>query len=199
MDDHVTEQIDSIIEYFEFEEIDEAITEKRYEIGNEFTFGIAHQLRALEELAETNPKELKPYIRRWYIRYKEHSDLENYRESSWDEIWLQFLGSWKKIKHPRGLFLAGISKVAMTEIPEEATEYEDSAIRHTIAVLKQLQLSSLPRAFFISNDSLGKLVDRSREWARHMINGLIEQGILEKAKKHTRRMATEYWYVSLKP
>ena len=201
MDEELIESIDDVVNCFEFEEIDNALADKKYAIGNELTFALSQKFRALEGMAEVDPKELKPYVKKWFIRYKdeENENLNSYdNEATFDQMWLQFLSSWKKVKYPKGMLLPSIAKKAFNRMPDEADQFEDPTVKRALAICYQLQLDPLPGPFFLSNKVLGNLVGKSEEWARHTLNGFVELDLLEIAKKNTRHKATEYWYVPLK-
>ena len=42
------------------------------------------------------------------------------------------------------------------------------------------------------------MVGRSDEWARNILNGFLELGLLEKEMQGNRQWASKYWYVPLK-
>ena len=157
-------------------------------------FELARELKAIPGIADANPKDLKPIVRRWH-----QTALENIHTKPFEATWLDFREGWERVKFPKGkepirmLF----TQAMQGPIPDEAAEYEQPELRQLVALCRELQRVSGKEPFYLACRTAGELlqIDHATAWRWLKLLQYDELLRLEEAGSRQTRQASRYRYL----
>ena len=159
---------------------------------NERLFHFARLLKAIPQLADRAPRDLKPFVRAWFDRA-----LPFIRTKSFETCMGEFGRGWEKIRiaidsDP----LAEARRRALAEpLPACAQRFEGQQTRLLVAICAQLQRMAGAKPFFLSYRSAGKLIGTSHVDAGSLLGFLRDEGVIKLAKGGTTTRAARYRYI----
>ena len=157
-------------------------------------FELARGLKAIPELSDANPQELKKYVRQWHKR-----SFERINTKPFEETWIDFLKGWPKVRFPKGEepMVEMFQRASCAELPEVATEYDQQALKLLVALCRELQRSAGERQFFLSCRTAGRLLGVDHTTANRWLFLLTSDGVLKKVTPGERgkRIAARYRYL----
>ena len=202
--------VEQIIE--DFEPSDEVVYPE-----NKNIFLFAHRLKGLEIFKdiEDPPLDLRDVVEKWYERWDEKMVDKFGGQLSFDDVWADFLYSWGKVKYCQNPLFLAIEKAKMSQIIiPKAKHIKDNAILFLIKVCYELQeiqnqgspflgnyKNSVP--FYLSSYKAGDILGKSQGRAFVIMKMLVDEQILEVAKKGNAHKATRYrfkgkaWYLEI--
>ena len=164
---------------------------------NNLEFVLARALKAVPNIADADPQELKLYVKRWHALA-----VPTMGTKPFDETWFDFLYGWKKVKFPLGEEpMAQILKRAKDSVyPKAAERYELPALRLLVALCRELQRAAGDAPFYLSCRTAERLLGVNHMKAWKWLAGLTNDGVLREVEKGgqagTARRATRYRYVA---
>lgn len=159
---------------------------------NRAVFEFARALKAIPELAEADPKDLKGYVRQWHDAASKVTSGEH----SFTDTWAEFLYGWRRIKHPRGNGPMAdlLARADKAETPSIAADY-DATAKRLVRLCRQLQRNTGDKPFFIGYRTAGELLGVDHNKACKLLGMLCAEGVLELASKGHTGKASEYRYI----
>jgi hypothetical protein len=157
-------------------------------------FTLARSVKAVPELADTGPDDLRPLVRRWYDLAGDAIDGRPF-----DEVLIDFLQGLEKVKYPIGSGpIDEIVQAARSEpLPLVAARYASSpAIQLLVGICYQLHLVAQGGTWFLSCRSVAGIFRVHHSTAAGWLYLLRRDKVLTEVSKGMKstRKASEYRY-----
>lgn len=166
---------------------------------NRILFNLARHLKTKYPHSKSSDHRL--LLERWFQEY-----LPVVGTKDWSTTWADFRNAWRRVKYleGQGPLMQIFESIDMTKpIPQQLLQLGyDETIFKGVELCRLLSLNKPDGIFFIGNRNLASLIDVSPPTAGHILNMLIEDGILELIEKghlrkgHTSR-ASIYRYIGI--
>jgi hypothetical protein len=159
---------------------------------NRRVFSFARHLKAISSLANSDVRDLKPYVKEWHSRA-----LPFIATKPFEETWLDFAEGWKRVRFAAGeepiaqLFQASLEK----ELPLVAKQYETLELRHLVGLCRELHYHFGKKPFYLDGRKAGNLLGVSHSQAARWFRVLILDDVLELVTPGYRSKAAEYRYM----
>jgi hypothetical protein len=147
---------------------------------HQMVFNLARALKSIPALCDAEPRELKPFVRRWHALAR-----PMIRTQAFEETWIDFLYAWPRVKFPKGAepMVEVMERVRVADMPAEALQFEQEEVRLLVAICRELQRSSGGQPFFLSCRTAGQLLEVNHKQAWRWLFLLVEEGILRVVRK----------------
>ncbi|MDY7108772.1 MAG: bifunctional DNA primase/polymerase [Planctomycetota bacterium] len=163
---------------------------------NRRIFDLARALKAIPELAESEPKALRATVRKWYELARPALSGEH----GWDDVWADFIYAWPRVKWPKGHGPMSqiLALVDEAELPAAAMQYDAPETRRLVAVCRELQRAAGDGPFYLSVRKAAEILGRDLMTAHRRLNLLENDGILDAAEKGSPKTgkATRWRYTA---
>lgn len=176
--------------------INEAIRDTLPKAGgrrNRAVFELCRALRAIPDVRDTDPKELRPIVQAWH-----KAALPVIGTKPFEETLIDFLKGWARVKFPRGAEpIREAFEAGMQHIPAAAAAYEQEPVRLLLALCTELQRRAGDSPFYLDVRTAGRLLGVPHPTAWRWLFLLQADGHLievEKGGASTRR-ASRYRYI----
>jgi hypothetical protein len=200
--DNVTEQTEHteaiVIDDF-FDNVILKTLPKRHGIRNRKIFDFARALKSLPQFSDADPKNLREFVQKWHKRA-----LPYIRTKEFEEIWIDFLKAWPKIRHKLGdeLMEQIFEKAVKLEPPNVAVEKypANPKVQILVSLCRELQRAAGENPFYLAARTAGRLLGVSHMQANRWLFLLESDGILRIVCKggtaETARKATRFKYIA---
>ncbi|MCE9591913.1 MAG: hypothetical protein K8S99_15490 [Planctomycetes bacterium] len=165
---------------------------------NRRIFKLAQTLKGVPVLANLNPRVLRDVVERWH-----QLALPYIRTKEFEETWIDFLKSWRKVKHPRGKHLNSIlERAKAASEPPEVAQFKMGTIRLLVKICRELQKDAGDNPFFLSVRTAQELLGFAQHMTAWRYLSLLEaEGIIEVVVKggSTSGKANRFRYMGQMP
>ncbi|WP_442485888.1 hypothetical protein [Aeoliella sp. SH292] len=147
-------------------------------------FELCRALKAIPDLSDTEPAQLKPIVQRW------HRDaLPMMNTKAFEETWIDFLKGWPNVLYPLGKEPMALvfDRARCAETPIEAEHFEQPELRLLVAICRELQRGAPSRPFYLSCRTAGRLLGVDHTTASRWLFLLEAEGVLAVVEKGDRR------------
>ena len=138
------------------DEIETAISvtlPKAFGERNHQVFQLARALRGISALADADPRELRPIVKKWHSLALPHISTKPF-----EETWIDFFYGWPRVEIPMRLnLLADAMTLGKQNYPLDA-EYEQEGLKGLLALCFGLQAIMGDQPFFLSTRTAGRLL-----------------------------------------
>ncbi len=147
-------------------------------------FELARALKAIPQLADADPQQLKPIVREWHSKA-----LPVITSKPFEETWIDFLKGWPNVRFPRGEEpMAAIFERACSEgIPDVADQYEQAELQLLVGICRELQRAAGTGPFYLACRTAGRLLGVDHTTANRWLFLLVVDGVLAEIEKGDRR------------
>jgi hypothetical protein len=159
---------------------------------NRAIFELGRRLRGIPALADVDPRDLRPFVKRWHALA-----LPTIATKPFEETWADFLYSWPRVEIPFRVNLLedALSAARANALP--GLDYDQTELRDLAGLCRELQTIMGDKPFFLSVRTAGRLlnVDPTTAWRWLFVleqDGLI--ATIEKGNAATGR-ASRFRYV----
>ncbi len=157
-------------------------------------FELCRALRAIPELSDADPGQLKLVVREWH-----RLALPVITSKPFEETWIDFLKGWPNVRYPRGEEpMATIFKRACSEgLPPESDQFEQPELQLLIGLCRELQREAGDGPFYLSCRTAGRLLGVNHTTANRWLFLLVKDGVLAEIEKgdHRKRRASRFRYL----
>jgi hypothetical protein len=162
-------------------------------------FELARELRALPEMAEADPRTMRP-IRPILKQWRQRALPYIKATTAFEETWLDFVEGWGKVKYPKGqgpLDLA-FQRAIAADVPAVAGRYEQPPLRLLVALARELQRVDPSAPFYLACREAGRLLGVSHVHVSRWLRVLTIDGVLELVSigTQTSGKASRYRYLA---
>jgi hypothetical protein len=161
---------------------------------HKLVFELARALKALPELVDAPPRELRPYVESWHSQA-----LDEISTKPFEETWIDFLRAWPRVKFPKGEEpMATIVKNAKSSpLPPEADRFELPGLRSLVSLCQDLQRSAGDGPFYLGCRTAAEILGTDKTTASNWLFLLRVEQIIEVVETGTwaKRRATRYHYL----
>ena len=153
-------------------------------------FGFVRQLKAIDELADRAPGELRSIARLW------HDQTLGPAGRPFEDTWADFVYGWPRVKFPEGegALDAILAKADAQPLPQAAKQYDAPDTRRLVALCRELQRAAGDGPFYLSCRVAAKALGITRLTAWRRLEVLKADGVIEQVEKGTMGRATRYRY-----
>lgn len=157
-------------------------------------FELARGLKAVPELGGADPRDLKPYVRRWHELARDRIETQDFAET-----WIDFLHGWPRVQYPKGEepMAVILARADASELPAVAEEF-GADVGRLAALCRELQRAAGDGPFYLGCRKAGQLLGVNHATANRWLFLLIAEGVLAEVEKgtQTRRRASRYRYLA---
>lgn len=158
-------------------------------------FKFARELKGIPGLTDAKPKDLKPYVRRWFEIAKD------FITTPFEETWFDFAEGWNNVKFPagKGPVDMAFAKIQESAFPPAAENYEQENLRCLVALCRELQRAvGANQPFFLACRTGADLLGVDHTTVSRWLRGLQADEIIKLAEAGCRekRLANRYRYIA---
>lgn len=158
-------------------------------------FALARALKAIPELCDADPCDLREHVREWH-----RLALPHITTKAFDETWIDFLKAWPRVRFPLGTepMELILQNVGASDLPAEAFQFEQEQVQILVLLCRELQRASGDRPFYLSCRTAGRLLSVDHATANRWLFLLVEEKLLAEIEKGSRsqRRASRYRYLA---
>lgn len=165
---------------------------------NEQVFELCRALRAIPGVADAQPDQLKPIVRKWHELASAVITTKYFADT-----WADFVHGWPRVKHPKGsepmsLILAAAQS---RDLPTIAQQYDHPQLQVLVALCCELQRATGDGPFYLAVRTVGRLFDIDPGTASRWLGLLRHDRILEEVEKGSQktRRASRFRYLPNHP
>lgn len=160
---------------------------------NTAIFPFCQWLKAIPELRDCQPGQLKPIVIEWHRRAYEVIGTKPFTNT-----WADFVHGWKRVKWPKGdvMLTYAVKRVldGKTVLPESA-EYDTYEAKFLLKVCFELQQGVGNKPFFLASRKAGGIIGTSEKTAYKLLEMFVADGFLRVVQEHTQYRAPRYRYI----
>ena len=150
---------------------------------NSQVFQFARALRGIPSLADADPRDLRPIVKRWHS-----AALPHIRTKPFVETWMDFLYAWPRVETPmrRNLMEEALKKAIADPVPG-LDDYDQKALRDLVALCRELQAITGREPFFLSTRTAARLFGINPATGWRWLYLLEQDGWIVTVEKGNRR------------
>jgi hypothetical protein len=161
---------------------------------HKMVFELARALKAIPELASSDPLTLRPIVTSW------HRLAEKHTQTTFAETWTDFLNAWDNVKYPKGEepMTVASEHAKRGPYPDAITDWADGPTFHLAGLCRELQRFHGSEPFYLSCHVAGKQIGVSHTHANKILKSFRRYGVLrivEAGKQGAGQDATTWRYL----